>query len=129
MNARTKELLRRSEDDPFNDVALYRCEGGMVILLSHRISMDKAVAVFVQDGKALFYDHKPDGDALDTLNHHGAWPSELPEYVQDANDVDLDKLATVNDAIQDFVSERGNEIPAELIKLLSDLDFTAPSWR
>ena len=50
MDERTQELHDRSQRDPYNHVLIHPVEGGITILLSHRITMDAAAQVFVADG-------------------------------------------------------------------------------
>ena len=40
--SRAEQLFKRSLDDPYNEVSILPTEGGITILLSHRITMDAA---------------------------------------------------------------------------------------
>lgn len=75
MDERTQELHDRSQRDPYNHVLIHPVEGGITILLSHRITMDAAAQVFVADGDVLFFDRDEDQDALEGLNTRTqGWP-------------------------------------------------------
>lgn len=75
MDARTQELHDRCQRDPYNEVSVHPVEGGVTIVLSHRITMDAAVQVFVADGDVLFFDRAEDQEALQDLNTRTAgWP-------------------------------------------------------
>ena len=74
--SRAEQLFKRSLDDPYNEVSILPTEGGITILLSHRITMDAAALVFVSDNDVLFFDRDEDQAVLEGLNTGVNWPGK-----------------------------------------------------
>ena len=70
-----EQLVSRVTHDPYNEVSGHKVDGGVVLLLSHRITMDHAALVFVPDEKILFFDRADDEEAIEHINQGKGWPS------------------------------------------------------
>lgn len=74
-------LVARCEDDPYNEVTAHALpDGGVAVMLSHRISMDRAAVVRVRaDEDVLFADDPADVEALERTNRQGPWGRDPDE--------------------------------------------------
>lgn len=73
---RRERLLKQVVNDPYNEVSGHELpDGGIEIMLSHRISMDDAVCIRIPPGDniAFLYDDHENEERLDRTNTGGPW--------------------------------------------------------
>lgn len=68
-----EELVKRVVEDPYNEVSGHKVDGGVVLMLSHRITMDAAALVFVPDDKVLFFDRPEHDEQIELINRGEDW--------------------------------------------------------
>jgi hypothetical protein len=74
VNAEQK-LLDMIEDDPYNEVSAHRLpDGGIEIMLSHRITLDAAVLIRIAPGDNIRFVHDPkETENVERTNGNGPW--------------------------------------------------------
>lgn len=75
MNSNFQKLLDAIEDDPYNSVSAYRLpDGGIEIMLSHKITMDAAVLIRIPEGDNVRFLHDPaQAENVERTNTGGTW--------------------------------------------------------
>lgn len=121
-----QRLLNAIHDDPYNSVSAHRLpDGGIEIMLSHRITMDAAVLIRIQPGDNIRFFHDPtQTENVARTNLGGPW--DEPGKLSDQEALDVINLLL---SAPEWPGASGIEDVCQIVRSTGRIEVpNAPEW-